>query len=138
MVILLSGCVKNNITPSNNSNELFENRLRCNSLKEQIKNEVIDQESNTAFVKNNGEGNFWIYYELNDVFYSPQKQSCLYIVKMTYPKESPIRELYQLNDYFTKFRMSSCSYGKKIGDDTGTDEFLDLVKKLKEEKNDTK
>jgi len=129
LILIVSGC------SNSTKNSLFENRLKCDSLKEQIKKDAIDKESNSAFIENNGEGNTWIYEELDDVFYSQQRQSCLYIIKMKYSKESPIDMHYSLYDYFTGTHVAQGSYGKKDEDDYRIKEFWQTVTELKEVEN---
>ena len=131
LIFTLSSCSinKNDVV---NNNGLFEKRLKCNSLKNQIKKEVIDEESNTMFVTmRNDKNNPWTYDELNDVFFSERKQSCLYIIESTYPRESKLKTTYDLYDYFTKAYIDNCAYGKNSRDNYVTEEFWRNVKQLK-------
>lgn len=113
---MLVGCSNNNqIT----KNQLFENRIKCENLKEKIK------EENEVII--NG-----IYQtQVDEVFYSSKRDSCLYLLIHNYWEKSPLASTYQLYDYFTKAYIDSASYYKDPKDNYRTIELQQTLKDLK-------
>jgi len=129
LALLITGCL------NSNNDKLFDKRLKCDSLKKQIEEDIIDKQSNSAFVNNNGEGDSAIYYTLDEVFYSPQRKSCLYVIEMEYSKESSLKKTYELYDYFAKSYIANCNYGIDNKNNYMTKEFWQIVKELKKSKD---
>lgn len=103
-VILLWGCSKNQESqePQNSNTlskaELFDKKKECASYEEQIKQTI--SERNKLFETDPSKS----YEKLQEIFYSPEKNSCLYIVKRAF--FDVCEEVHQeqlVYDFFSKY-----------------------------------
>ncbi len=116
--IILAGCSQKQLS----QDELFQKKQECGSYKEAIKSEIksgIEKENWKTLEQ------LWVSIYVKEVFYSSERNSCLYI----YNNQNNWYSNYYLVDHLTKEYIMW--YGETISSSEYISEFNKKVKELK-------